>query len=422
MELKLSNVAKIESASLKLNGITVIAGNNNTGKSTLGKVVFCLFNSLVNIEEKIERQKEEMIYRLLSRKMEQKPLLWEENSYKILPLQLRRYARELNCDISEEQYRILLNSLMHLVSDENSQKGTLEELIDEIKKIRSLPIERLSRSAVSAYFNQIFYSEINNKNKIEERAVVDATITDKKLKIEFLDNSCVEMQQQVKILNEAVYLDNPFVLNYLNNKSFGRDEIEQVIIRKLRQKTDAVDDVVQYSYIIDKMQEVLDKIKGVTAGSILTDETQMYFYKESGKEKININNLSAGLKSFIIIKTLLEKGALKEKDVLILDEPEIHLHPEWQLVYAEVIVLLQKTFDLTILLTTHSAHFLDALSYYAQIYRVTDNCNYYLSRFAQYGCVLEDKTNDLPQIYAQLVDSSIALDKLKYKLEENDEN
>lgn len=423
MELKLSNIAKIESANIKLNGITVIAGNNNTGKSTLGKVVFCLFNSLVNIEEKIERQKEEMIYRLLLRKVEQKPLVWEENvKYKILSPRLRSYARELNYDISEERYSVLINSLMNSISDENSQKGALEELTNEIKKIRSLPIERLSRSAVSAYFNQIFYSEINNKNKIEERAVIDATITDKKLQIEFLDNSCVEMQQQVKILNEAVYLDNPFVLNYLNNKSFGCDEIEQVIIRKLRQKTDAVDDVVQYSYNIDRIQEVLDKIKDVTKGSILTDETQMYFYKENGKEKININNLSAGLKSFIIIKTLLEKGALKEKDILILDEPEIHLHPEWQLIYAEVIVLLHKTFDLTILLTTHSAHFLDALSYYAQIYGMSDKCNYYLSRASQYGCVLEDKTNDLSQIYAQLVDPSIALDKLKYKLEENDEN
>ena len=68
MELKLLNVAKIQNASLKMDGITVIAGNNNTGKSTIGKVVFSLFNSLVNIEEKVVRQKENLIFQFLRRK------------------------------------------------------------------------------------------------------------------------------------------------------------------------------------------------------------------------------------------------------------------------------------------------------------------------------------------------------------------
>ena len=45
MKLKIRNVAKIEKADLDLYGITVIAGNNNTGKSTVGKTVFhCLIH------------------------------------------------------------------------------------------------------------------------------------------------------------------------------------------------------------------------------------------------------------------------------------------------------------------------------------------------------------------------------------------
>ena len=85
-------------------------------------------------------------------------------------------------------------------------------------------------------------------------------------------------------------------------------------------------------------------------------------------------------------------------------------------------MLLQKTFELTIVLTTHSAHFLDALNYYAQKHGVANKCNYYLSSVAEYGCVLQDVTNDLSQIYTQLVDPSILLDKLKYKMEEEYED
>ena len=42
---------------------------------------------------------------------------------------------------------------------------------------------------------------------------------------------------------------------------------------------------------------------------------------------------------------------MKNKDVVILDEPEIHLHPQWQIAYAELIVLLQKQFDLSVVVT-----------------------------------------------------------------------
>ncbi len=70
MKLRIRNVAKIEEADLELNGITIIAGNNNTGKSTIGKIVFSLFNSLVNLEEKIVKQKRDLIYQVLKRKIE----------------------------------------------------------------------------------------------------------------------------------------------------------------------------------------------------------------------------------------------------------------------------------------------------------------------------------------------------------------
>lgn len=55
VKLKIENVAKIEHAEIEMNGITIIAGKNNTGKSTIGKVVFSLFNSLSNIEARLKQ-------------------------------------------------------------------------------------------------------------------------------------------------------------------------------------------------------------------------------------------------------------------------------------------------------------------------------------------------------------------------------
>ena len=44
MKLKISNFAKIEKADINIDGITVICGDNDTGKSTIGKILFSIFN------------------------------------------------------------------------------------------------------------------------------------------------------------------------------------------------------------------------------------------------------------------------------------------------------------------------------------------------------------------------------------------
>lgn len=61
MELVVQNLAKIKQAQLQFDGITVIAGNNNTGKSTIGKVLFGIFNAFKDIQGKIEQERNDAI-------------------------------------------------------------------------------------------------------------------------------------------------------------------------------------------------------------------------------------------------------------------------------------------------------------------------------------------------------------------------
>lgn len=60
MQLKISNIAKIKEATINIDGITVIAGENNTGKSTIGKLLFAIFNSMNNMDKKIEQEKKKI--------------------------------------------------------------------------------------------------------------------------------------------------------------------------------------------------------------------------------------------------------------------------------------------------------------------------------------------------------------------------
>lgn len=153
----------------------------------------------------------------------------------------------------------------------------------------------------------------------------------------------------------------------------------------------------------EKLKEIYAILDQVTQGDIILQNGKWDLDTKQFNEPFNLENLSAGLKAFVLIKFLLEKGILKEKDVLILDEPEIHLHPEWQLLYAEIIVLLQKKFDLSLVVTTHSSHFLEAIECYSRKYETTHKCNYYLTNMKNGLATFENVTQCLNKIYQQMV-------------------
>lgn len=84
--------------------------------------------------------------------------------------------------------------------------------------------------------------------------------------------------------------------------------------------------------------------------------------------------------------------------MLILDEPEAHLHPKWQNAFAEIIVLLVKELNVNVLLTTHSPNFMLALDAFMRKYDISEKTNFYQTdivenEFVQYHCVNDNMGN-----------------------------
>ena len=48
MKLHLKNNGKIKEADVEIGGLTVLAGENDTGKSTVGKVLFSIIKGMAN--------------------------------------------------------------------------------------------------------------------------------------------------------------------------------------------------------------------------------------------------------------------------------------------------------------------------------------------------------------------------------------
>lgn len=53
MKLYMENIGKLANTEIAIDGITVIAGKNGTGKSTVSKSLYSIFSSFYDYNEKI---------------------------------------------------------------------------------------------------------------------------------------------------------------------------------------------------------------------------------------------------------------------------------------------------------------------------------------------------------------------------------
>ena len=430
MKILLDNVAKIENAEIIVDGITVITGKNSTGKTTVGKSFFAIFNALYDRENKIKRARDNSLFRYvynsaqkafpdLETTVEEDFPIWDLGNLMISQLENRNSDEKLYNDLFDSIQNYFDELDVFVESDRIAEY--CNDVINEMKKINSIEKNQLLKEIVDRFFNQVFNGQINNLTNDKDSKIA-LRIKGNDIVAFFQNNQCTDIIDSVNIMHEAFYIDNPFVLDELSYYSSRRTRSAQVQKQLLfnalfKKNEDILEGLVDAVSAKEKLSSIYEILETTVPGSFTQSKNGLSFVLPEYKSPIAIQNLSTGIKSFAIIKLLLERGALKEKDVLILDEPEIHLHPEWLLSYAEIIVLLQKHFNLSLIITTHSSGFLQAIEYYSEYYGVSENCKYYLSYLENGFCKFENVTGNTEKIYAEMIEPSVLLDNLRYNME-----
>lgn len=243
------------------------------------------------------------------------------------------------------------------------------------------------------------------------------TVRRQKLSCMFRENQCIKCESNIHILHEAFYIDNSFILDKI---LYGGSKITEEHLLKFleKQEKDIYDGIYDAVIAKDKLQDINAILQKIIPGDIAMNQEGRYCFK-AGKDTrpLHVQNMSTGLKAFALLKMLLENGSIKEKDVLILDEPEIHLHPEWQLLYAQLIVLLQREFDLSLIITTHSPYFLDAIDVYSRKYKTSQAAHFYLAENDGAFARLHDVTDNIDAIYKKLSEPMQRLENLRYSID-----
>ena len=419
MKLTINNIGKLKNAEVVIDGITVITGENDTGKSTVGKVLWSVFNSFYKVYEQIEKERidfvNEQIYSYV------KNLDKSDN--------VKKKTLDMAIDIIQNYSIYYRNeeNIKNYITEKFKENNyfvdakVIEELTGDLYVVLGIKSIEIISSIIEQKLSTEFHDEIKNKNtESQEETSVELCIRNKILNFNIEEgiNVAGEFVENLKgdiddfdLATEAVFIDNPFIIDDIENIfEQKKKNYRQHLVSKLYYNRN--ENTVKKMYVNEKLEKIYKKLNSIASGKITIKNLDVY-YKDS-KMEINAKNLSTGLKTFAIIKMLLQNGTLEENGTIILDEPEIHLHPEWQLKFAELIVLLQREFGMHILLTTHSPYFLNAIEVFSERYKIDDKCKYYVAENEGNSSIIKDVTGNTREIYRKLARPIQDLENIRY--------
>ena len=428
MRLTLENIAKVRKADVEINGITVIAGENNTGKSTVGKALYSVFNSLYHVENQIREER----VRTISNFLDGLYLRAKQDYTNISATNRRAIAERLIENYYEQsnQVEYIKSVIVSFLSKEVEQdtealkSKEVDEIACKIKEVLEVSDDEILKLVLVSKLNSEFNRQINNIYH-DGKGTIYLAIRKEQTEIVISGNFVKEIQKPISLQTEVVYLDDPFVLdesgsfvemnlsNFVRRTMRGdhRSDVREKLINRRKEST-TIDEIL----INRKLKRIYEKLDAICDGQIIPREAYGFGYKRKDSNKIlDVKNISTRLKTFVILKTLLINGTLKENGTIILDEPEIHLHPQWQLLFAELIVLIQKEFNMHILLNTHSPYFLQAIEVYAAKYEIADKCKYYLAQLDGDMAAINDVSDSTETIYKLLAKPFQDLENVRYE-------
>ena len=412
MKLTINNIGKLKNAEVVIDGITVITGENDTGKSTVGKVLWSVFNGFYEIDKKVYKEKVSELEKIVGKLMKENGYDKITDNFKdffgIFDRTEEKIAIELlknNKNYSENEIRIIINNYK-----KDLKIGNISNFVQEINDTLKISDKEIIKVIVSRVMNKEFHNQINAIFSKEKMNIgeINLKIKEKEIELKIENNEISDVQNYFLINKETMYIDNPFILD-----SYDFDDENHQTHLATNVFSENENSVISEIKVKKKLNNIYQKLNSVLSGEILENKNSKFVYRKNG-EDIDLKNLSTGLKTFAIIKMLLQNGTLEENGTIILDEPEIHLHPEWQLKFSELIVLLQKEFGMHILLTTHSPYFLNAIEVFSERHKIDDKCKYYVAENEGNSSIIKDVTGNTREIYRKLARPIQDLENIRY--------
>lgn len=326
MQLTLKNVNLIRDAHINLNGLTIIAGENDTGKSTIGKLLFTIikafnqYNNTLSEDKKINlQQRIEDIY-LQVRKtfhfednINLKKTFFPANFFaeimKIINSSTPDYQSNEIESIFEQKIYELNNSIILPKATQN-----LDNITADLQRFKSTLIDLLNKNnleeKITPILNKLlsaeFNSELTPKQDRQGKTQLILTESDNPIcTIEIGDNQVDSLLIEDSLLfNDAHFIETPIILQLydLINSTDLTNSTTRSTTRLAFHLTDLIAKLKNIQYfsgkIINENDALFDLLKQsneLMQGNFNFDDIDQDFIFQRKNKKIRIYQLNLSI-------------------------------------------------------------------------------------------------------------------------------
>lgn len=417
MRLQIQNINKIKEADIALNGLTVIVGENDMGKSTIGRAFFSTIKAVSNMRslsnESSANKASKHIDSLYKHFYGKRSI---DGAMDLLP----RFKSEMEriCLDEAERNAFLehLNAKIDEIDLSPRQKSLLKEDIaniricyDQVDNPAAILKTELAYLVESEFMGQFCSS------KSELTYIMLDTEEEGRLLFKAKNNQVTEVSFSERGFYEDItYVESPLYFHLLDSlkSSVAYREMKRTLGFKPMAPAhvkDFVDKVLNFQNFHTQLSLFGPQSKDfhtedIIHGMFAYDKSSRSIVYQKDGMKIKPINVASGIKSFGALQLLFDGFCISNNRPLIWDEPENHLHPQWQVEFAKVIVQIVNS-GIPVMISTHSPYFLQAVRYYSAMYSIEKYVNYYMAEGANEDMVtIKEVTNDLNQVFLTLAE------------------
>ena len=407
MKIRLSDVARVKNAEMLLDGITVVAGSNGCGKSTISKSLYTILEASYDVQGKIAQQQTRSMNATFNRWLVHRPITLAGmlKSYSALGLVLRTRG------LDKQQFYAQASEAFDGADSQEVLKQ-IDYLYEQYVELYNKTPEQYMNYITQVVADEVFSKQVNTLGRTTT-AKIECETTDSHV-IEFENNEVKFVNNAEKFLQPIYITTSDLIDTVGNNKklrsaqqtdsvSYANNKLVDLLMKEKSAKDFTIE---EYECLQQQKKQMEIILQQVLEGDMHVEKGSLVYYDEWAGSNIAFGNVASGVRIFLILKKLLDNGVFLRPTFLIIDEPETNLHPEWQLRLAEFLVMLQRSMGIKIYANTHSPYFARAIEYYANKYGELEKCKFYLMKsFQDTGMyVSEDVTEKLGLIYDMLAE------------------